>query len=449
MSHDDQFEKEEELLTMELARGDSAALHELLSKFPAPDLAELFPDLEESAQATLIIALDDEAMAELLAELDPTDQEIVLSLLSTSRTQDIIEEMYSDDVADLLSELPEEHAEALIERMEQDTAEDVAELLRYDEDSAGGLMAKEYVTVTPEQTVVETLAMLRQHHDDAEMIYELYVTSEDELLLGIVSLHVLIVSPATAEMADIMNHEFVSVPVDKPGDEVADLVRRHDLLAVPVLDSAGRIVGIITVDDIIEVAQETAGDELLEISGAEVSEEDDDDEPRTEWRNLRGGLLVLGGALLAALLVWLFMRAFAVWDNRFIMLPMVMVMALTVASQAALTIDQLFAGPLVRRQSAPVIYREAATGLIMACVGGLMAVLVLYIITRNSAGCISAFINTALSLLIAEISAAGGALLIKQRGGRLGSVAHSLLVMISLLLAITLYLGLVHTFAGF
>jgi len=449
MPHDDQFEQEEEHLTTELVRGDSPMLRELLGKFPAPDLAELFPDLEEAAQTTMLNVLDDETVAELLAELDPSDQEIVLSLLSASRTQDVLEEMYSDDVADLLSELPEEHAEALIEQMEQDVAEDVSELLRYDEDSAGGLMAKEYVTVPPELTVTDALAMLRHHHDDAELIYELYVISEDESLLGIVSLHTLIVSPADAEMADIMEHEFVSVPVDMPGDEVADLVRRHDLLAVPVLDNAGRIVGIITVDDIIEVAQETAGDELLEISGAEVTEDDDDDDPHTEWRNLRGGLLVLGGALLAALLIWLFMRAFAVWDIRFIMLPLVMVMALTVASQAALTIDQHFAGPTVRRQSAPVIYREAATGVMMACVGGLMAVLALYIINRKGAGLLSAFIITALALVMAEISGAAGALMIKQRGGRLGSVAHSMLVMISLLLAVTVYLGLAHSFADF
>ncbi|MEI7833383.1 MAG: CBS domain-containing protein, partial [bacterium] len=209
MPHDDQFEQEEEHLTTELVRGDSPMLRELLGKFPAPDLAELFPDLEEAAQTTMLNVLDDETVAELLAELDPSDQEIVLSLLSASRTQDVLEEMYSDDVADLLSELPEEHAEALIEQMEQDVAEDVSELLRYDEDSAGGLMAKEYVTVPPELTVTDALAMLRHHHDDAELIYELYVISEDESLLGIVSLHTLIVSPADAEMADIMEHEFV------------------------------------------------------------------------------------------------------------------------------------------------------------------------------------------------------------------------------------------------
>ena len=394
-----------------LERQDRQALLQLLNEIHAADLADLFLELDEPEQIIVLEALSDEQAATLLDELDPRDQADVLDLITVERASDILEEMPSDEAADLLGELSTEEADALLGRMEPESADDVAELMRYAEDTAGGLMAKEFVRVEPEQTVAEVMTLLRAHHDDAEMIYNLFVLDEDDRLLGDVTLRTLIVSDPDAIMAAIMAREVISVPVEMPQEDVAELVRRHDIFALPVLDQEGRMLGIITVDDIGDVVQEEAAEDLLEMSGGE--EEDAAVSPG--WRGGRTGALAVAGGLICAGLIWQFAGTFSDWNDIALLLPLLLLLGITAGGLAALAMDRAVESTVERHQLARVFIRELLTGGMLALLSGLIAAAVIMILrTRHDAGLVA--LPLALGVWSSSIAGALGALSLRNRG---------------------------------
>lgn len=423
-----------------LAQHDTAALAQLLDELHAADLADLFLELEEDEQIAVLEALRDEQAATLLDELEPNERADVLDLLPLERTSDILEEMPSDEAADLLGELSTEEADALLERMEPELADDVAELLRYSDDSAGGLMAKEFVRVAPEQTVAEVLAVLRRHHDDAEMIYYLYVIDEDDRLIGIVTLRRLIVSDPAVTMSQIMGREIHSVTVQTPQSEVADLVRRHDLLAVPVLDDEGRMQGIVTVDDVGDVVQEEAAEDLLEMSGSEPEGE----MPSTgvPWppRGLRTGLLALFGGLVSAVLIWRYAGALADWMDIALLVPLLLVLGITAANQAALAMDHAYESAVERHQVGRIFRREVLASLVLALIAGLLAEALLFALRARGQSALANAIPLTVSLWVASIGGALGAVTLRRRGDRLSPASHTIIVVLSLLIAVSVYL---------
>lgn len=422
-----------------LEGSEPANLTALLAEMHAADLATLFADLDETAQQAIFDALDDEGAAELLDELAPEERAHALDLLSLERASDILEEMPSDEAADLLAELPTDEADALLERMGPDQADDVADLLRYPEDTAGGLMAKEFVRVTPEDTVDDVLSLLRTHHDDAEMIYYLYVLDDDERLLGIITLRRLIISDPAATLAEIMTREFESVPADMPQDEVAEVVRRHDLIAIPVLDPDGRMLGIITVDDIGDVVREEAAEELLEMSGSE--EGDEFAHPWTDWRGWRSGLLALAGGVAASAMIGVFARKFVAWQEVATLLPLLLVLSMTAGSQAAIAMDRAYDNAVERHQTGRIFLRELLVGAIFAVLGGLLAGGLGYLVMRHHL--VLAFgiaAATIIGLWAAVATGSLGALTVRRRGGWLGTTSLTVIIVLAFLISALLYL---------
>ncbi|HEY3376840.1 MAG TPA: CBS domain-containing protein [Armatimonadota bacterium] len=432
----------EQKLQDALTAHDLVTLTTLLPHIHAADLARLFPEWEQEAQQQVLDALSDEHAAELLDELEPVDRAQALDLLSVERASDIIEEMPSDEAADLLGELPPAEADALLEQMEPGAAGDIADLLRYPEDTAGGLMVKEFVRLTPEETTAEVLSMLRSHQDDAEMIYCLYVLDEDERLLGLVTLRDLIVSMPDASMADIMKHDVESVPVDMPQDEVAEVVRRHDLLAVPVLDPAGRMLGLVTVDDIGDVVQEEAAEELLTMGGSEETEERP---PLFASRGWRNGLLALCGGLLGAILILGIIQHQPAWHPAAMLLPLLTIISLIAGSQAAISMDRAYDNAVESRQLERIFQRELVTGALLALLGGLLAGISEYFILKHRVSlALMSGGQIAVGLWLASITGAVGALQVRRRGGWLGTTTHTLIVVLAMLIAIAVYLLLTH-----
>jgi len=432
----------EEPLTSALVQRDEEAIARALEDVHSADLADLFLELDEPEQILLLSALDDEQAATLLEELEPHEQSEMLDLLTVERTSDILEEMSADEAADLLADLPTEEANALLERMEPEAAEDVTELMRYPEDSAGGLMTTEFVALAPEQTVTDVLAILRTHHDDAEMIYTLFVLDAEERLLGEVTLRDLIAAAPATAMADLMAREFVSVPVDLPQDEVAELVRRHDLLAVPVLDADGRMRGIVTVDDVGEVVQDEAADDLLETSGSAVPAE-----TPSAWPVLPGwrtGLLALLGGVGSALLIWWLATVLRGWRDVALLLPLVLVLGITAGNQAALALDRAYESSAERRHVGRVFRREVLAGAVLAVIGGLLAAALIFFLHHQRVAVPAIAIPTALGLWTAAIAGALGALLLRRGGDTLRPASHTLIVSLALLLAIAVYLLTAH-----
>ncbi|HTD36533.1 MAG TPA: CBS domain-containing protein [Candidatus Limnocylindrales bacterium] len=229
----------------------SVSEHRLARLHPS-ELADIIGDLSAQDAARVVGSLDDERAADALEHLGADVQRSIIDDLGTERAADIIEEMDSDDAADLLGDLPEEQQEELLREMDAETAEDLRELVAYDEDTAGGLMTTDYFWIYPHRTVTATIAKIRQIAPETEFIYYLYVTDQSEKLLGILSLRTLLLSAADATIHSIMDTDLVAVRPDTPAEEVAATIARYDMLAVPVTDEGGKMLGIVTVDDAID-----------------------------------------------------------------------------------------------------------------------------------------------------------------------------------------------------
>ena len=226
--------------------------HEGLRSLHPVDLATIIDQLAPRDRAGVLASLDDEQAADAIESMEPDTQVEVLEDLTPERAADILEEMSPDDAADLVADLSAEARAEILTHMEPDEAEELGELLAYPEDSAGGIMTTEFIAVQEELTAAETIERLRELEPDAETIYYLYVTDPDGRLVGVLSLRDLIVARPGAHLRDFMIAEPVTVNVLTPQSEVAALIARYDLLAVPVIADDGRLEGIVTVDDAID-----------------------------------------------------------------------------------------------------------------------------------------------------------------------------------------------------
>ena len=226
--------------------------HQGLAELHPSDLASIIDQLAPRDRAGVLAALDDEAAADVFEEMEPETQVEVLEDLEPARAADILEEMSPDDAADLVADLSDESREEILALMEKEEADEVQELLAYPEDTAGGMMTTEFVTVPASMTCAQAIDRLREMEPDAETIYYVYVADDEERLVGVLSLRDLIVSKPATLVAEVMIPEPVSVGVHADEDEVAEVVAHYNLLAVPVVDDAGHLEGIVTVDDAMD-----------------------------------------------------------------------------------------------------------------------------------------------------------------------------------------------------
>ena len=232
--------------------------HAGLAELHPADLATIIDQLAPRDRAGVLASLDDEAVADAMEEMEPDTQVEVLEDLEPERAADILEEMSPDDAADLVADLSDETREEILSLMEKDEADEVQELLGYPEDSAGGIMTTEFIAIRATLNAGQTIERLRELEPDAETVYYLYVTDDDEHLVGVLSLRDLIVARPETSISEVMFDEPVAVGVLASQEEVAQVVARYNLLAVPVVDDEGRIAGIVTVDDAIDTVLPTA-----------------------------------------------------------------------------------------------------------------------------------------------------------------------------------------------
>jgi len=226
-----------------------------LARLHPVEIARLAEALSYHHGSEVVEALDDETAAETLEEMPAETQARILGDMDQERAADILEWMSPDEAADVLGDLPEEKAEELLGLMEHDEQADVAELLPYEDDTAGGLMTTEFVTLPRALTVGEALARLREMAETPNMIYYLYVVEEENSwkLLGVIALRSLILADPSVPLEDVMRTEFQRGDPSEPARDVAQRIAEYNLLALPVVDESGDILGIITVDDAMEI----------------------------------------------------------------------------------------------------------------------------------------------------------------------------------------------------
>lgn len=255
-----------------LVAGESGALAAFLKEMHVADLAEVLEQLQKAEWVAIFQALDDESAAEVLGELPPDMQAKIVRALGKEKAGDIIEEMDADDAADLLGGLTPEHQGQILNELEPEDAADVRVLLRYDPESAGGRMTTDVVTIGEQMTAQGAIDFLRGVAPDAESIYYVYVTNGAGRLAGVVSLRDLIVAAPSQSIHAIMRPKVVTVSPEADEEEVARVVAKYNLLAVPVVDKDQRLLGMVTVDDVLDVVEKIRAEELLRVVGSDAAE---------------------------------------------------------------------------------------------------------------------------------------------------------------------------------
>jgi CBS domain-containing protein/sporulation protein YlmC with PRC-barrel domain len=232
-------------LTLTVSRQKVSRMH------PA-DLAEIISEVSQKERSAIFGTLDVETAAEALHELEPSVQAGIIDDLGKEKASDILEQMPPDEAADVLGDLPEEKAEELIKLMEHDEAQEVKELLEHEEDTAGGLMTTEYLAFPPDMTVDDAIRELRLEAPDVETVYYLYITDDQERLIGVLSLKDLILARSERSLRDIMKSQVKTLSLEAEQKDVAEFISKYNLLAAPVVDEQQVLHGIVTVDDVVD-----------------------------------------------------------------------------------------------------------------------------------------------------------------------------------------------------
>ncbi|HBF4021423.1 TPA: magnesium transporter [Clostridioides difficile] len=287
-------------------------LRELIEEYHIIDIFDIMENLEEDMKIQLFEVLPLDMASSILEEGSVEFFISILSKLDVEHSKNILELMSLGDMADKLSELEEEEREHIINLLNQENADYVKELLFYDEDSAGGTMTTGYISINKDMTALEAIDHMREEAEEAETIYYIYVVDDEEKLVGVLSLRELIIARDANIVEDLMSENIISVYVDEDREEAVRLVSKYNLIAIPVVDRQEKLKGIITVDDIIDVMEEEATEDMYKFAGSSEHEREVAEKENPTLREqiisaLRGRLpwliITLVGGLLASLIL--------------------------------------------------------------------------------------------------------------------------------------------------
>ena len=251
-----------------------ATLRDILTTIKPVDIAALFDDMQEDALPLLFRLLPKELAAETFVEMDEDAQELLIHGFSDTELKEVVDELYVDDAVDLIEEMPANVVKRILQQADPDTRKMINEILKYPDDSAGSIMTTEYVSLRPNMTVLDAIKRIRRTGVDKETIYTCYVTDAQRKLLGVIPLRTLICAEDDSLVGDLMEDDVISVHTLDDQEEVANIFKKYNWMALPVTDTEGRLVGIITVDDIVDVIeQETTED--MELMNAVLPSDDE------------------------------------------------------------------------------------------------------------------------------------------------------------------------------
>jgi magnesium transporter len=239
----------------------------LIESLRSPDQAEVFSELEEHEQTALLPRLNPSNSADILEELDEQNAARLVANMPTATVARIVDEMQPDEAADLLGDLSPEQAQAVLAKLEE--PDEVRPLLIHPDDSAGGLMTSEFLALRPRTTVREALDAIRKWNPDAEAFYYLFVVDQNKKLCGVVGLRQLIVASLDTPIQELMDPNVISVKAGIDQEECARILSHYDLLALPVVDDNNVLLGIITIDDVVDVLEEEATEDIQRMGGAQ------------------------------------------------------------------------------------------------------------------------------------------------------------------------------------
>ncbi|AQS59894.1 magnesium transporter [Desulforamulus ferrireducens] len=355
--------------------------HCLADLHPA-DVAEVLPEVSLAQRVRVLRAAGPERAALILYELDRDMVPPLLEALGPIRLAKVLNAMSDDDAADILGELPESQKDQLLSLMEEAEAADVRELLKYGKDTAGGIMTTEYVSLKEDMTVAEALASLRKLGPEVETIYYVYAINEHAQLTGAISLRELILAPPEARIKQVANRRVITAHVWDDQEKVAKLVAKYDFIAIPVVNDENQLLGIVTVDDILDVLEEEATEDILKL--ANVDAEGQDFVESSPWQRAIRRLPWLIGLLFGGLIAGNVIKEFSgtlekVTALAFFITAMAGGPGNAATQSLALVVRGLATGEVDQRRLLKAVGKEAQVGIIVGLVSGSVLALVAYL----------------------------------------------------------------------
>jgi magnesium transporter len=349
-------------------------LRRIINKTHAADLSIIFRSLPLEDQSALFNMIPDiQKKGILLSEMEEDAYPELAKKIPPEALADIFEAMPSDDVADLVELLPEEIAEAVLKKMHKRDAEEVADLLSFADDTAGRIMTPDFIALREDTTAREAIASLQKEYSDVEMPFYLYVVDEYGNLTGVSSLRQLVVVPPDTPLKQLMVTDVFSVKTDMDQEEVARLVARYDILAVPVVDENNRLVGIVTVDDVIDIIRTEATEDILKMAG--VGEEYIETKSVIKSTRIRLPWLFasLIGGIVAFFIIGHFDGILSEVTYLAAFIPVIMGMGGNIGTQSStIVVRGLATGRLNVRDIWRVVTKELCIGMILGMVYGLI-----------------------------------------------------------------------------
>lgn len=354
---------------------DADQVKTLLNDLHPVDIAELCDDLTQEEARAIYHLLDDETAADVLVEMDEDVRKKFLEILPPETiAKRFFDYMDTDDAVDLMRELDEEKQEEILSHIEDmEQAGDIVDLLKYDEDTAGGLMGREMVVVNENWSMPECLKEMRLQAEKLDEIYYVYVVDDDERLRGIFPLKKMITSPSVSKVKHVMQKDPISVHVDTPIDEMVQTIEKYDLVAIPVLDSIGRLVGQITVDDVMDEAREQSERDYQLASGLSQDVETDDNVLRQTTARLPWLIIGMIGGIGNSMILGNFDATFAMHPEMALYIPLIGGTGGNVGTQSsALIVQGLANSSLDAKDTSKQVAKEAVVALINATIISLL-----------------------------------------------------------------------------
>ena len=362
-----------------IADDNRSALTNLFHDFHFADVAELLEELNTEEATYLVKLLDSEITSEALMELDEDSRERILDNLSPSEIADELDEMDTDDAADIIAELDDDVQRQVIDHIEdEEHAADIVDLLRYDEDTAGGLMAKELVRVKETWTVAGCVREMRRQAENVTRVHSIYVTDKEGKLKGRLSLKDLLTAPGKAHISEVYIPKVDYVNVHTEADDVARIMQKYDLEAIPVVDDNGVLVGRITIDDIVDFIKEEAEKDYQMAAGISQDVEADDGLFKQTRARLPWLLIGMLGGLGAASIIAGFQTILENFPKLLIFVPLIQATAGNVGVQSSAIVVQGLANDTLKGNILTRLLRESG----LALVNGLAIALVVLVISH-------------------------------------------------------------------
>lgn len=423
------------------------ALNKLVEEMRPADVADLIEHLGADERIIIFRLLEPEDAGDVLVEIEPPIQERILKDLDNNAISDIVAEMDSDDAADLVGDLPADRAKEVIESVDDDVSEELEKLLPFREDTAGGIMALEFLAVKAHVTVGDAIKTIREKGREIENLYYIWVTDDFQRLVGVISLKDLVLEPDDRKIKEIMNPDVISVGVNTDQEAVANIVRRYDLVNIPVVDDQFRLVGRITHDDIMDVIEEEIDEDMSLMAGVIAQEITEYSTLKISKARLPWLIAALFGGVFAAVVINQFEASLEAMISLSFFFPVVMAMGGNTGTQAATVVVRgLATGDIGLVKIGKRLWMELRVALLNGIIcGGILGLIVGFWVGDYRMGLL---VNAALFLIIALSGVIGAAvpLALKRLNVDPALAAGPFVTTSNDILSLLIYLGLVSRF---